>query len=258
MNTLDAVILAIVEGATEFLPVSSTGHMILVSELMGIENTEFHKSFEIYIQLGAIMAIVLLYSRRFLKDFNLYKKLLASFIPTAIIGLLFYDLIKAYLFNSLVVSLSLIIGGVILIFLDKKMDIRERKVEEVTAISYKSAVIIGLFQCISMIPGVSRAAATIIGGMVNGFDKKQAAEYSFLLAVPTMFAASVLDVIKSDVIFTSEELKLLAIGFVGAFIFALIFVLLMMKIIENFGFGLFGYYRIIVGVLFLLFVNGSI
>ena len=179
MTITQTIIIAIIEGLTEFLPVSSTGHMILASAAMNIHEDEFVKTFEIFIQLGAILAIALMYITRFLKGITIYLKLLAAFIPTAVIGLLAYDYIKAYLFNPIVVSVSLIVGGIILIFIDKKVVNSETDVDEVEDMSYKNAFFIGLFQCLSMVPGTSRAAATIIGGVFNGLNKKQATEVSF-------------------------------------------------------------------------------
>ena len=216
MTITQSIIIAIIEGLTEFLPVSSTGHMILASAAMNIHDDEFVKTFEIFIQLGAILAIALMYINRFLKGIDIYLKLFAAFVPTAIIGLLAYDYIKAYLFNPIVVSVSLIIGGIILIFIDKKVVNSETKLAEVEDITYKNAFFIGLFQCLSMIPGTSRAAATIIGGVFNGLDKKQATEFSFLLAVPTMMAASGYDLLKTDLAFTNHQLTLLGIGTIVA------------------------------------------
>lgn len=255
MSLLQAIILALVEGATEFLPISSTGHMILASEAMGMENSDFLKSFEIFIQLGAILAIVLLYARRFLTDFQLYLKLIVAFLPTAVVGFFAYDIIKEYLFNPWVVSAMLIAGGIVLILLDRRLNHQSERYANTTDIPYPNAAMIGLIQCVSMIPGVSRAAATIIGGMVNGFNRQQAAEFSFLLAVPTMLAASGLDLIKSDFSFSPEQVRLLATGFVVAFASALGFVLLMLRMLKHFGFSVFGYYRICIGVLFLIFAR---
>ncbi|MEB2786050.1 undecaprenyl-diphosphate phosphatase [Algoriphagus persicinus] len=257
MTITQSIIIAIIEGLTEFLPVSSTGHMILASAAMNIHEDEFVKTFEIFIQLGAILAIALMYMKRFLQGINIYLKLLAAFVPTAIIGLLAYDYIKAYLFNPIVVSVSLIVGGIILIFIDKKVVNTETKVAEVEDISYKNAFFIGLFQCLSMVPGTSRAAATIIGGVFNGLDKKQATEFSFLLAVPTMMAASGYDLLKTDLIFTYNQLSLLGIGTVVAFITAWFAVKLFLKFVSKNGFTAFGYYRIVIGILFLIFMWGS-
>ncbi len=252
MNELQAAIIAVVEGLTEFLPVSSTGHMILASHLMGIGEDEFVKTYEIAIQLGAILAIVMLYARRFLRGLEIYFKLGAAFLPTAIVGFLAYDFIKAYLFNPVVVSISLVVGGIVLILIDRRVVSRQSEVQEVEHISYRNAIFIGLFQCLSMVPGVSRAAATIIGGVFNGLDKKQATEFSFLLAVPTMFAATGYDLLKTSWAFTGHELKLLALGLVIAFFSAWLAVKIFLRIVEHYGFTHFGVYRILIGILFLL------
>jgi undecaprenyl-diphosphatase len=254
MNTLQSIILSIVEGLTEFLPISSTGHMILVSKLMGISESEFVKTFEIFIQLGAIFAIVILYSRRFLFNFKIYWKLLIAFIPTAIVGFLMYKTIKTYLFNPYVVSFALVIGGIFLIIVDRikiKTDPEKLPLEEIPA---RKAFWIGCIQCISMIPGVSRAAATIIGGMFNGLTKKRAAEFSFLLAIPTMFAASALDLVKTNIHFTTPEIKLLILGFIIAFITAWVAVIIFLKLLDRYGFKQFGIYRIIIGTIFLSYM----
>lgn len=254
MNIIDVIILGIIEGITEFLPVSSTGHMILASAAMRMEETEFLKTFEIVIQLGAILAIVLLYAPRFLSDFKIYIKLIVAFIPTGVIGLLAYSTIKEYLFSPVVVAISLIIGGIVLIVLDNMIEKRKSCYQDVHDIPTKNAIGIGLFQCLAMIPGTSRSAATIIGGLVNGFNKKQAAEFSFLLAVPTMVAASGYDLLKSYETINSSNLVSLGIGFAVAFVSAWFAVKLFVKAIEKYGFRYFGYYRILVGVLFLLFM----
>lgn len=254
MNTLQAIIIAIIEGLTEFLPVSSTGHMILASAAMHLHEDEFVKSFEIIIQLGAVLAIALMYIKRFFQSYEIYVKLIVAFIPTAIVGFLAYDFIKAVLFNPIVVSISLILGGIILIWIDKRVINTESKTDSIEKVSIKNAFFIGLMQCLSMIPGTSRAGATIIGGVLNGLDKKQATEFSFLLAIPTMFAATGYDLFKTNVNFTSYELKLLALGLIVSFISAWLAVKLFLKIVEQYGFKHFGYYRIIIGILFLIFI----
>ena len=254
MDILQAIILSIVEGITEFLPVSSTGHMILASYIMKIHDLAFVKTFEIAIQIGAILAIVMLYYKRFIQGLTIYIKLFIAFIPTAVVGFLAYKTIKTYLFNPLGVSLALIIGGVILIVIDKWVVTRESRYAEIEEISYKNAFLIGLAQCVSMIPGVSRAAATIIGGVANGLNKKQATEFSFLLAVPTMCAATGYDLLKTDATFSSKELMLLAIGLVGAFISAWLAVKLFIRFVENHGFKAFGYYRIFIGIVFMVYM----
>lgn len=252
MDIIQAIILSIVEGLTEFLPVSSTGHMILASTLMNINEDAFVKTFEISIQLGAIMSIVMLYAKRFLQGINIYIKLVIAFIPTAIMGFLAYDIIKTYLFNPIIVAISLFIGGIVLILIDKRVVARKSKVDVLENISYKNAFFIGLIQCFSMIPGVSRAAATIVGGVFNGLDKKQATEFSFLLAVPTMIAATGYDLLKTPVEFAKQEYILLAIGLIGAFFTAWLAVKVFLKIVENYGFKYFGYYRIVIGIVFLM------
>ncbi|MCU0348671.1 MAG: undecaprenyl-diphosphate phosphatase [Saprospiraceae bacterium] len=253
MTLLDAILTAIVEGLTEFLPISSTGHMILLNYLLGNHEDAFTSTFEIVIQLGAIMAIVLLYAKRFIFKFDIYLKLFVAFLPSAVLGALFYKIIKTYLFNHWVVATSLIIGGIILILLDKRMAHGEQTPEELDNISYKQAFFIGCFQCISMIPGVSRAAATIIGGMFNGLSKKSAAEFSFLLAIPTMIAASAKDLYEFEGTITNDQWTTIAIGFVVAFVTAIFAVKWFVKLLEKHGFTGFGWYRIVIGVLFLLF-----
>lgn len=258
MNIIQSIVLSIVEGLTEFLPISSTGHMILASSIMNIPEDAFVKTFEISIQIGAIMAIVLMYAKRFLRGLPIYFKLGIAFLPTGILGFLAYPYIKAYLFNPIIVTISLIIGGIILILIDKKITSQKSTVVDLESISYKNAFFIGLIQSISMIPGVSRAAATIVGGIFNGLDKKQAIEFSFLLAVPTMFAATGYDLYKTSVVFTGHEVFLLCLGLAIAFITAWIAVKVFIKIVQNYGFKYFGYYRIIIGILFLLIMKQSI
>jgi undecaprenyl-diphosphatase len=255
MTLIQSIIIAIIEGITEFLPISSTGHMIIASTLMKINNDEFVKTFEICIQIGAIMAIMLMYVKKFLSGLNIYFKLMVAFLPTAIIGFLAYDIIKSYLFNPIVVATSLILGGIILIFIDQKVENQQTTVLEIESISYKNAFLIGLFQCISMIPGVSRAAATIIGGIFNGLNKKQATEFSFLLAVPTMLAASSYDLLKTNIHFNSQEIMILGLGLVIAFVTAWMTVKFFLKFISHYGFKHFGYYRIVIGIIFLLFIK---
>ncbi|HEY4798856.1 MAG TPA: undecaprenyl-diphosphate phosphatase [Bacteroidia bacterium] len=251
MTTIQAIILGIIEGITEFLPVSSTGHMILAQALMKINDVEFAKTFEIVIQLGAILAVAVLYFKRFFVSLEIYLKLIAAFIPTGIIGVLAYKTIKAYLFNPFVVSIALIIGGVILILLDKWTENKKSSFEKAEDISYVGAVKIGLFQCISMIPGVSRAAASIFGGIFAGFDRKLATEFSFLLAIPTMFAATGKDLWESRALIHSDNLKLLLIGGIVAFVFAILAVKGFIAFVQKYGFKHFGYYRIAIGILFL-------
>lgn len=252
MSILQAIIIAIIEGLTEFLPVSSTGHMILADSLMEIQDKEFAKTFEIVIQLGAIMAVLLLYIKRFFVGINIYTKLFVAFLPTGIIGFLAYKTIKYYLFNPFTVSVSLIIGGVILVLLDKWSEEKKSEYKDIEDISYTGAFKIGLIQCLSMIPGVSRAAATIFGGVFSGLDRKQAAEFSFLLAIPTMFAASGYDLLKEKDNIHSDDITILLIGALVAFIVAIVAVKGFIAFLTKYGFKHFGYYRIILGVLFLI------
>ncbi len=228
--------------------------MILASYIMKIHDDAFVKTFQIAIQIGAIAAIVMLYYKRFIQGVTIYIKLGIAFIPTAIVGFLAYKTIKTYLFNPLGVSLALVIGGVILIGIDKWVVTRKSRYVELEEISFKNAFFIGLAQCVSMIPGVSRAAATIIGGVANGLNKKQATEFSFLLAVPTMCAATGYDLLKTDATLSSNEFLLLAAGFVGAFISAWVAVKIFIRFVENHGFAAFGYYRIVLGIVFIVYM----
>lgn len=258
MTPVEALIIAIVEGLTEFLPVSSTGHMILASSCLGLEHDAFQKSFEISIQLGAILAIAWIYARRFLRSIELYKKLVVAFLPTAIVGLAAYGWIKQYLFSPMVVTVSLIAGGIVLLFLDRRVVASRSSIEQLEHIPYRNAFGIGLVQGISVIPGVSRAAATIIGGVFNGLDRRQATEFSFLLAVPTMFAATGYDLLRTGMQFSRQELMLLALGLVASFVFAWIAVKLLLSFVERHGFAVFGWYRIALGLLFALLIQQGI
>lgn len=252
MTIFQAAILSIVEGLTEFLPISSTGHLILAANLLKIPQTEFVKSFEIFIQLGAILAVVVLYSQTLLQNLAVWKRILTAFIPTAILGFIFYKLVKQYLIgNSIITLLSLFFGGVILILLEKiyRERIHQDKIED---LSSARAFFIGIFQSISMIPGISRAAATIFGGLYLGLDRKTAVEFSFLLAIPTMLAATFLDLVKSGFNFTQEEFTLLVIGFTGSFFTALVAVRYFLQYIKRHNFIPFGIYRMALATLFWL------
>lgn len=253
MSYIQAIIIAIIEGLTEFLPVSSTGHMILADSLMAIQDKEFAKTFEIVIQLGAIMAVLLIYIKRFFVGLDIYMKLFVAFLPTGVIGFLAYKTIKHYLFNPFTVSISLIVGGVVLILLDKWSEQKRSEYKEIEDITYQGAIKIGLIQCLSMIPGVSRAAATIFGGVFSGFDRKQAAEFSFLLAIPTMFAASGYDLLKEKDNIHSDDITILLLGAFVAFVVAIVAVKAFVAFLTKYGFKHFGYYRIILGVLFLVY-----
>jgi len=256
MNFIHATIIGIVEGLTEFLPVSSTAHMIISSKLMGIKPTDFTKTFEIVIQLGAILAVVILYIKQLFNWQNI-KKLIVAFIPTALIGFTLYKLVKSYLMENLTVIVwALIIGGLILIIFEK-FNAKDNHSEEgngIKDISYKQCLYIGLFQALAIVPGVSRSAATIIGGLALGLKRKTIVEFSFLLAVPTMVAASGFDLLKSSQNISSSEFGLLAVGFVTAFIVGGLSVKFFIKYIQKYNFIPFGIYRIIIGLALLLFL----
>jgi undecaprenyl-diphosphatase len=250
MNIIHVIVLAIIEGITEFLPISSTGHMIIGSSLMGIADDPFVKLFTIAIQFGAILSVVVLYYKRFLQTFNFYLKLLIAFIPAMVFGYLFSDKIDALLESALTVGITLFVGGIILLFVDKWFNRptvnQEKNIDNLTALK------IGFFQCLAMIPGTSRSAATIVGGMSQKLSRTAAAEFSFFLAVPTMFAATakkMYDFYKEGHTFTGDEIKLLAIGNVIAFIVAMLAIRTFITFLERRGFRLFGWYRIIVGAI---------
>lgn len=250
MTIFEAIVIAIVEGLTEFLPVSSTGHMVIVQALLGLEPTEFTKAYMVNIQFGAILSVVVLYWRRFFRSLEFYWKLLVAFIPAAIFGLLFGDAIDRLLENVAVVAMALLLGGVVLVFVDRWF-----KPKGVEGVSYPRAFGIGLFQCLALVPGVSRSAATIIGGMALGLTRRHAAEFSFFLAVPTMAAASgykLLQGWKADSnIFAGDNLGILLLGNVVAFVVAMLAIRGFVDFLTKHGFKAFGWYRIIVGVLLL-------
>lgn len=250
MTWLEAIIIAIVEGITEFLPISSTGHMILTQGILGMETNDFVKAFIVNIQFGAILSVVVLYWRHFIQSVNFYLKLFVAFIPAAILGFLFSDFIDSMLENVYVVAVTLILGGIVLLFVDKWFN---KPIEDQT-ISYPTAFKIGLFQCISMIPGVSRSAATIIGGMTQKLNRKTAAEFSFFLAVPTMFAASGYKLMSNYKAIDMQNIEMLIIGNIVAFIVALIAIKSFITYLTKHGFKVFGYYRIIVGVVILVLI----
>lgn len=250
MSIFEAVIIAIVEGITEFLPISSTGHMIITQELLGMQIDEFVKAFTVNIQFGAILSVIVLYWKRFFQSFEFYYKLFIAAVPAGVLGFLLMDFIDSMLESVLVVAVMLVIGGVILIFVDKWF----LKTKENQDISYKSALKIGFFQCIAMIPGVSRSAATIIGGMTQGLTRKTAAEFSFFLAVPTMFAAAGYKLYQNYAIITTQNISILLIGNLVAFIVALIAIKTFIALLTRYGFKWFGYYRIVVGMAILVMV----
>jgi undecaprenyl-diphosphatase len=252
MNLLDAIILGVIEGITEFLPVSSTGHLILASVLLKLSNTDFLKSFEIAIQLGAILSVVVLYARTLLTNRVLIQKTIVAFLPTSIIGLAAYKIVKHYLLgNEPVVIGALLIGGIFLILFELWQRKKKAGSKE---ISYRQAVLIGVFQTVSMVPGVSRSAATIIGGMLLGVERQTIVEFSFLLAIPTMGAATALDIYKSGPNFSMDQIQVLIAGFVVSFIVAMLSVKFFLRYIQNHTFIAFGIYRIILACGFLFFL----
>jgi undecaprenyl-diphosphatase len=257
MTLFDAILLGALEGVTEFLPVSSTGHLILVSKLLGIQQTAAHKAFEVSIQLGSILAVLFLYAKHLMNDKTLWIKLVVAFVPTGVLGLLFYKHIKA-LFGVETVSFMLIAGG--LVFLAVEYFRRDKAIDSgkgLDELTYKEAFLIGLFQSISMIPGTSRSGATIIGGLFLGLKRKSAAEFSFLLAIPTMIVATAYDLVKHRSEMVVNDYSMLAVAFVTAFIFAFFTVKMFVGFVSRHTFTPFAIYRIIVGFIF-LFIIGNL
>ena len=250
MTTIEAVVIAVVEGITEFLPISSTGHMIITEALLGMNIDEFTKAFTVNIQFGAILSVVILYWKRFLQSWTFYQKLFVAFLPAAVIGFLAGDLIDSLLENVMVVAVTMLLGGFLLLFVDKWFN-KENPDQEVT---YPKALKIGFWQCIAMIPGVSRSAASIIGGMQQKLSRTNAAEFSFFLAVPTMAAASGYKLLKiilepNGVAMLKDNLTTLLIGNAVAFIVAMIAIKTFITFLQKHGFKVFGWYRIVVGLI---------
>jgi undecaprenyl-diphosphatase len=260
MDLITSFILGIVQGVSEFLPISSTGHMILASHFMGLTHTEFLKSFEIAIQAGTILSVVFLYWRKLLVDIEVIKRIIVAFIPTGVLGLTLYKLIKGYLLGSETVVLwSLLLGGIFLVVFELWYKESEDATSEIRDLSYKNALIIGLFQSIAMIPGVSRSASTIVGGLILGLKRKTIVEFSFLLAVPTMLAATAYDLIKTGAQMSLPQFHYLAVGFITAFIVALLSIKFLLRFIQTHTFIPFGIYRIVLVILwFLLLRNSSV
>jgi len=254
MTIFQTVVLGIVEGLTEFLPISSTGHMIIVQKILGLESSDFVKMFTVSIQLGAILSVLVLYWKRFIQNWNFYYKLFVAVIPALVLGYFLGNYIHTLLGSVVVVASSLLLGGIVLLFVDNWFTV---KPENEKPLTYRSALVIGFCQCIAMIPGISRAAASIVGGMSQKLTRKTAAEFSFFLAVPTMFAATAFELKKSyvanpDIIF--QNMDKLLIGNVIAFIVAMAAIKLFIAFLTKHGFKLFGYYRIILGLIILILV----
>lgn len=250
MENLHALILGIIEGLTEFLPVSSTGHMILGAEILGIKSDDFLKSFLIIIQLGSILAVLFVFWRKLFKGLDIWFKLAVGFFPTGLIGLVLYKYLKD-LFNGYVVVTMLILGGIVFIAIELAHKNKEYKVTSLEKVSFLQAFCIGLIQSLAMIPGTSRSGASIIGGLLLGLNRKSAAEFSFLLAIPTMIAATAYSIYKEpELLSNADSLIPLSIGFVTAFVVAVVVIKFFLKFISKFDFIPFGIYRIVLGILF--------
>lgn len=257
MTILQAVILGIVEGVTEFLPVSSTGHLVLASKLLGVADTEFTKSFEIIIQFGAILSVVVLYWKKLWQGGkHIWQRILTAFLPTAVIGFLLYKVLKNYLLSSdIIVLWALFLGGVALIAFEwwhKNYGVAG--VAEVGQITYKKSFLTGVFQALAIIPGVSRSGATIVGGLAMGISREAIVEFSFLLAIPTMAAASGYDLLKSGASFSSDQFGVLAVGFVVSFVVALLAIKWFISFVQKHSFVWFGVYRMAAALAFFIFV----
>lgn len=253
MNILQTIIIAIVEGLTEFLPVSSTGHMIIAQKILAVNSTEFVKAFTVMIQFGAILSVVVLYWKRFFQTWDFYLKLIIAFLPAAVIGFLLSDFIDGLLESVFVVAVMLVLGGILMLFVDNWFN----KPSEDQVMDWKRALKIGFFQCIAMIPGVSRSMATIVGGMTTKLSRKNAAEFSFFLAVPTMAAASGYKLLKlvtapGGIALLTDNLVVLLIGNVVAFLVAMAAIKFFIGFLTKHGFKAFGYYRIVVGLAILV------
>lgn len=253
MTLFDALLLGIVEGFTEFLPISSTGHLIVVSDLIGIAQSKEHKAFEVIIQLASILAVVLNFKEEFtLKRIDLWSKITLAFIPVGAVGFLFSDIIKS-LFSIQTVAIMFILGGVVFLLVEKFYDESKCTTSDIHRISYKQSFFIGFMQIFALIPGTSRAGATIIGGLLGGLDRKTSAKFSFLLALPVMVAASGYDLYKHGLDFTPDQTLTLITGFIIAFFVAYLTIKFFLRFLEQFTFTVFGIYRILFGLLLLIF-----
>lgn len=248
MTYLQTIILAIIEGLTEFLPISSTGHLILAQKFLGITTSEFTKSFDIIIQFSAILAVVFLFWKKIFSSRSVWKQITIAFIPTGILGLTLYKIVKNYLLDSpLLIATSLFIGGVVLLVIDRLVFLKNNS-KNIEALKTTNLVSIGLFQSLSMIPGVSRSAASIVGGMLSGLPKANAVEFSFLLAIPTMAAATGYDLLKTGFSFTSHELSLIILGSIFSFLSAYLAIKVFVSYVSKHSFSIFAYYRIILAI----------
>ena len=258
MTIIDSIILGITEGITEFLPISSTAHLIIVSTLLGLKQTISNVAFEVIIQLGATLAIVAIYLDKInLKEIELWKKVILAFFPLAIIGFLLRHQIKE-LFNLYTVAWMFIIGGIVFFIVEKLYSEEKVKVNEVEKVTYRQALLIGFFQVFALIPGTSRSGSTIVGGMLGGLSRKTAADFSFLLAIPTMFAASGYEFAKNIHSFKEQNLLILGIGFIISFISCYIAVKWFLKFVKKYTLNPFGVYRIIIGIILLYMLSKGI
>lgn len=254
MSIWEAIIFGIVEGVTEFLPVSSTGHLILTAQILKSTQTEFLKSFEIIIQLGAMLSIVVLYGKSLLRSVEVWKRIMIAFIPTGLIGFLLYKFVKSVLLeNHHIVLWALFLGGLFLVIFDSLHKEDKTSVDEIVKMPYRTAVMIGVFQSVAMVPGVSRSAATIIGGLICGLKRKTIVEFSFLLALPTMTATTGLDLLQNAQSFTTGEFVVLGVGFVVSFLVAILSVKFLIRFIQQNNFISFGIYRMLLPVFWWIF-----
>jgi len=255
LTLLQAIVIAIVEGITEYLPISSTGHMIITSSLMGIHTDEFTKLYEVAIQLGAILAAVVYYWQKFFdfKNWRFYLKLIVAVIPALLLGKLFSDKIDLLLESTLTVAVTLLLGGIVLIFIDRFF--QENSIDDEAGITNRKAITIGLWQCLAMVPGVSRSGASIIGGMQQKLSRRLAAEFSFFLAVPTMCAATGYKILKGYEAFDRDSVMLLLVGNAVAFVVALVAIKFFITFLQKHGFKAFGWYRIVLGIILLVLLQ---
>jgi len=255
LTLLQAIVIAIVEGITEYLPISSTGHMIITSSLMGIHTDEFTKLYEVAIQLGAILAAVVYYWQKFFdfKNWRFYLKLIVAVIPALLLGKLFSDKIDILLESTLTVAVTLLLGGIVLIFIDRFF--QENSIDDEAGITNRKAITIGLWQCLAMVPGVSRSGASIIGGMQQKLSRRLAAEFSFFLAVPTMCAATGYKILKGYEAFDRDSVMLLLVGNAVAFVVALVAIKFFITFLQKHGFKAFGWYRIVLGIILLVLLQ---
>lgn len=257
MSIVHAIIISIIEGLTEFIPISSTGHMIITEKLLGVSETDFVKAFTIAIQLGAILAVIVLYRKKFFNRniIPFYSKLLVGVIPALVLGFLFAKKIDKLLESSITVAITLLVGGIVLVFVDNWF--RNPRIKSEKQVSYTNSFVIGLWQCIALVPGVSRSAASIIGGMQQKLTRSAAAEFSFFLAVPTMLAATgykLFKYFKENDGFTGQEIKLLVIGNFIAFFVAIIAIKFFIDFLKKHGFRVWGIYRIVLGAILLIMI----